>query len=119
MNSEDQYKQQLAKRLAEANCPVADKELWHTIENRILQRQQRKTWYWYGIAASFFAVTLLLYMPSGSEPSAEKIVSSAELYMFDVALQQAYLTDPGSVETIRLLEQRKYLESQQPGSYEL
>ena len=39
--------------------------------------------------------------------------------MFDVALQQAYLTDPGSVETIRLLEQRKYLESQQPGSYEL
>lgn len=119
MNSEDQYKQQLAKRLAQANGPVADQALWRTIENRILQRPQRKTWYWYGIAASFFAVTFLFYVPSGSESSADKIVFSAELYIFDVALQQAYLTDPNSVETIRLLEQRIYLESQQQGSYEL
>lgn len=121
MYQQEDFSKLLADKLRASHQPlVADEALWQDIANKVTTQSQRRAWPWYGLAASLAVIAFWTYLGanptqnmSGHTPPPIALIS------LDAELQHLLLTEPDSVEVALLLEKRKAMQINLPGSIQL
>jgi hypothetical protein len=98
---------------------VADEALWQEIAAKLPTQSKRRAWPWYSLAASLAVIAFWAYLGTNPAPNMPGQTPPIALISLDVELQHLLLTEPDSAEVALLLEKRKTLQTNLPGSIQL
>jgi hypothetical protein len=120
MKQQEDFSKLLADKLRAAHEPlVADEALWQDIAAKVTTQSKRRAWPWYGLAASLAVIAFWTYLGANPAQNMSGHTPPIALISLDAELQHLLLTEPDSAEVALLLEKRKALQINLPGSIEL
>ena len=120
MKQQEDFSKLLADKLRATHEPlVADEALWQAIAAKVTTPPKHRAWPWYGLAASLAVVAFWTYLGANPAQNMSGHTPQIALISLDAELQHLLLTEPDSVEVALLLEKRKAMQINLPGSIEL
>lgn len=120
MNQQEDFSRLLADKLRATHEPlVADEALWQEIAAKVTTQSKRRAWPWYSLAASLVVFAFWTYLGTNPAQNRPDHTPPIALISLDVELQHLLLTEPDSAEVALLLEKRKALQINLPGSIQL